>query len=567
MNDIESNPKLKTALMALVLLVAAFLRFAHLDGTPLGDAEAQLALAARDVSVGVSPTIGVSSIYIPLTGALFWLFSASEFVARLLPAMAGLLLVALPWLFRNKIGTLQALALSLFFALDPGLVNISRTVNPVILPMAGFGLLMYAISEEKPSLAGFSFAFFALAGPQTWLLALGVVIVLLLEKIAFRQDHFWLAQNLIIENWRSFLVGLFLPFAALALATFVNPLSAGVSIPFASLKQFVMGLTQSSAVPPQLPWITLVMYEGFAVLVFFFGLGWVIRSSGQYRWLLVLSALMMAISVALPNRTTEGIVWLTPALLLAGAFFVVDFYSKPSEHVREILGMFAFSFVLLVFITLNYLSLSMAVLDPATIQLRWTVLIGSFTMMAASLVLVTYGWNFEIAWKGIVSGLLLFTFLLNLSSVWTTAHLRPMVTQELWNGPELVYPEQTLQKQLADLSMWNGMELALDRITLVGIDSPSVVWGLRNKAVTQVPSLTTPDELGPVVLTQTGITSGVLNENYRGQDIVWSAQTLYDSLTVSDWMRWSVLHGFPGLETKYTLWIRADKFIDRQNIQ
>lgn len=567
MNEIESNPKLKTALMALVLLIGAFLRFAHLGSAPLGDLEARVALAARDVSLGVSPTSGVSSIYIPLTAALFWLFSASDFVARLLPALAGLLIVTLPWLFSKKIGSLPALVLSLFFALDPSLVNISRTVNPVILTMASFGLLLYAISEDKPILTGFSLAFFVLAGPKTWLLVVGIVLVLFVEKIVFKQDHFKKVRVLLGEHLRPFFVGLFLPFGVLALATLLNPASAGVSIPFTSLKQFALGLTQNSSIPLQLPWITLGMYESFAVLVFLFGLGWVIRASGQYRWLMVISTLTMVVSVALPSRTTEGIVWLTPVLLLTGASFLVDFYSKPSEYTREILAMFAFSFILLVFITLNYLSLSMAVLDPATIQLRWTVLIGSFTMMAASLVLVTYGWNFEIAWKGIVSGLLLFAFLLNFGSAWTTAHLRPMVTQELWNGPTLIYPEPTLQKQLSDLSEWNGMELALDRISLVGIDSPSIVWSLRDKSITQVPSLTTPDELGPVVLTQTGITSGVLNENYRGQDIVWSAQILYDSLTSSDWMRWTVLHGFPRLETKYTLWIRADKFIDRQNIE
>jgi len=118
--------------------VAVATRFLRLNDWALDANEAARAYDAWALFRGQPPVTGGS---IPDTGALllllhgigFFLFGTSDVVARLVPALAGLAIVALPLAFRRWIGGPAALGMAALAAISPTLVYASRVVSPEII--------------------------------------------------------------------------------------------------------------------------------------------------------------------------------------------------------------------------------------------------------------------------------------------------------------------------------------------------------------------------------------------------------------------------------------------------
>src|SRR5574339_586792 len=117
----------------LAFLIALGFRLIQLGASPLTDSEATLALQALHIAQGKAPLLGPQPGYILLTSVLFAIIESTNFMARFIPALTGSLLVFVPSLFREKIKPLPALILAFFFAVDPGLVALSRQASGTIL--------------------------------------------------------------------------------------------------------------------------------------------------------------------------------------------------------------------------------------------------------------------------------------------------------------------------------------------------------------------------------------------------------------------------------------------------
>ena len=118
--------------------VAVAMRFLRLSDWALDVGEAARAYDAWVLFRGQPPVAGES---IPDTGALllllhgigFFLFGTSDVVARLVPALAGLAIVALPLALRRWVGGPAALGMAALAAISPTLVYASRVVSPEII--------------------------------------------------------------------------------------------------------------------------------------------------------------------------------------------------------------------------------------------------------------------------------------------------------------------------------------------------------------------------------------------------------------------------------------------------
>ena len=134
----------ETALYAGVLAAALFLRLFHLGLTPLSEFEAGQALAA--LRGGVLPA-GGSPLLHAFNSNLVAMFSASDAIVRLLPALAGSLLVLAPALFRDALGRFGALGASIILAISPlGLVA-SRSLDGEAIAV-GSALLMISLARR-----------------------------------------------------------------------------------------------------------------------------------------------------------------------------------------------------------------------------------------------------------------------------------------------------------------------------------------------------------------------------------------------------------------------------------
>src|SRR5450759_618029 len=174
---IKFQPTLEHALYALALVFAIGLRFLNLGALPLSDFEANWALQALRVTQGLHPALGPNPGYVHLTAILFYIFAASNFLARFWPALAGCALVLAAWFLRGRIGRVPAIVLAFGLAIDPGLVAMSHLAGGPMLAITCLVLAGLMWLEDHRSLAGFFAALALLSGPSVWFGMLGLMLV------------------------------------------------------------------------------------------------------------------------------------------------------------------------------------------------------------------------------------------------------------------------------------------------------------------------------------------------------------------------------------------------------
>ncbi len=124
-------------LYLLLMLIAAALRFIALGSQPLAEGEARLALDAwRFYSGGAASIRGHSPLLFNGNVLLYLLFGANDYVARLVPALAGSLMVGLPYLLRSHLGRRGALISAAILAFSPSFVFFSRQLGGDIIVSA-----------------------------------------------------------------------------------------------------------------------------------------------------------------------------------------------------------------------------------------------------------------------------------------------------------------------------------------------------------------------------------------------------------------------------------------------
>ncbi len=88
------------------------------------------------------------------TASMFVLFGVGDYTARIFPAVFGSALVALPFFFRHRLGTVGALILAVAIAFSPTLLYFSRFArNDIFIAFFTLGLVITLwryIDEQKP---------------------------------------------------------------------------------------------------------------------------------------------------------------------------------------------------------------------------------------------------------------------------------------------------------------------------------------------------------------------------------------------------------------------------------
>jgi hypothetical protein len=179
-------------------------------------------------------------------------------------------------------------------------------------------------------------------------------------------------------------------------------------------------------------------------------------------------------------------------------------------------------------------------------------------------VLIGWGWSI----KSAVSGLsLAIIFILTLFHFSISVHATGITSRpesELWWLDHYFKGSELITTTVEDISMWNtGFKKRID-VALVGIDSPSIEWALKEQGIAKynvIPSSETPS----VMIMKESKDLTIKNE-YRGQKFtlhsfpMWTIN-LEQSLTSIDFYRWLFLRdGFIKNEDA-ELWARADLFV------
>ncbi len=572
MTDNNRERNLQFGFYALAFGVALAIRLIRLGELPLGDDEARWALQALNLTKGLKPILGPQPAYVMLTSLIMFIFQSSNFAARLIPALFGGFLTFVPFYFRDRLGKKTALVLAFLLAFDPGFLAISRQVGSPILAAVGLMFAWGTWRKNNLPASGIWSGLALLSGPTLWpgLLGLGVTFGLLkgffhglsVESDNETSDIAMMSRN----SW--------LTLAAYTVGTYVLVGSCflmaagGLSAGLASIPAYLGGWLDFTDVPAIRMLTGLLVYELFALILALVGLvrGIIRRDELVIKlgvWLLV----SLVFATAYPSRQVSDLVWVLIPLLALASIEISSCLVPIQDGNLETIGMMIFTSAILVFGGLNYAAIALAPLDQAAIQLRWWIFLGSLALLVISISLVAFGWSTATAFQGGQWGTVVVFAVVSLSTAIASGELRTYRTLELWQTGAYTGQVQTLVSQMNDLSRWKaGVNSSLD-VTIAGVDSPALLWALRNWNLTVLDDANLSGSTPSVVIASDQFASSDVESIYRGQDLSWRIYPLWNQGLMADWLKWSILHQFPSNDEKIILWIRSDVFIDSQNEQ
>jgi hypothetical protein len=543
-----------------ILLTAAFglglaIRLAGLGAAPLTDGEAQIALQAASVASGEAVTVGAQPGYTLLTALLFYILGVTNTIARLIPALAGSLLVLLPWILRRRLGSLAAIICAFALALDPGLVSASRQVGTPVI--AAMGLLLAAALwwQRRPAWAGVALGLGLLGGERFWFGAIVLAISWALTGFTRSAGEPGSAKD----------------GRALGLAALITVLAGsgvllldlrGLTGLAAGLPTFFSGRRQAGGASIGQVLLGLAAYAPLALL---FGVWGAARAATRAQrdpldlLLGVLALVALLLAAAYPARQVSDLVWALPPLWALAAREMARHVRIPAGQGLAITGMTCLTFVVLGFIALRLLAL--ANLDPANEQvtLNWLTAAGALVLLLLAAALIGWGWYPLVARRGLLAGLALVMGFYTLFALSGASGIRPQPTAELWLVDGRVTQADLLDDSLARVAQYDNPSMQPLPVVVAGADLPSLRWALRAYPGAVFTSRVAADSQPAVVITASE-QQPELSAAYRGTPIHWAARPDWAVMTPWELLSWLMYHRAPAAEQSLVLWVRADLF-------
>ena len=571
---------LEDGLYLLAFGLALFLRLFHLGAAPLSDAEATWALQALEIARGGQPLLGAQPGYILLTGLAFGVLSATGFLARLLPAVAGSLLVLLPILLRPWLGETprlrwSGLILAFGLAVDPGLVVLSRTAGSQ-MPALAFSLLALVLFARRQMIAaGIAAGLALLSGPAllhgALILALSWgayrLMVQLLQRLPREEasEHVRLLELPPIERpaLRNGLLALggTIFFAGLLFLRFPGGLGALAS----TLPEYLRGWVEPSGIPAlRLP-AALGVYQTLVVvlaLIAAWRAWWHLLDGGRRERLAAGLSLWVLIGLLVAMlylaRQSGDLAWaLVPLWGLAALELARHLPGIEHRSIRLVAaGLATLLCILAVVMWVNLLNIGRYQVNTS---LYWIILFGALLLGAVSTLLVAAGWSTLSARMGVVWATTVVLGVILLSATWGAAYVRPHSALELWSTSPAVGQADLLVRTLTDLSRRStGHDTEIEIVLLD--DSPALQWALRQFPNLRTASLLAATDAPPVVIAAQTAQTPSLAQAYRGQDLVWRIRPAWEMALPPNFTAWLAFRQAPLTTEQLILWARGDLF-------
>ncbi len=555
----------ETIFYLLALFLAIAVRLIRLGAWPLTDLEASWALQALGLAQGTRPLLGSQPAYVLLTGLLFFsLGGGTNFLARLVPALAGSALVLAPYLFRERLKPRPSLILAFFLAFDPGLVALSRQAGSSILVLT---FLIFAWGfwlRQKPRWAGICAGLALLSGASLWEGLLGLALTWAIRQGLEMRAVKTPAQPRPRSEW---LIALLFGLGTLLLGGtmfFVSP--NGLSAWVASLPEYIRGWLQPSGIPMGMMLLSLIAYQPLAILL---GLtatikGW-IRGSRRVMYLSLWSLVALLLALFYPAHQVSDLAWmLIPLWSLAALELAHNLDVLPEER-AEVFGVIGLCVLILAFSWLDYLSLLQTPIPSQEANLRIWLLLGAAFMLIVSILLVAVGWSIRTARLGAVWGLSVAIGIYSLGALLGAAGLRATRGVEMWTLDRTPAQADLLLATVDNISDWSNNNINAQPVTVVGIDSPALQWLFRAHQVDLVSSLDV--SASPPIVITTGQNDPSLAAAYRGQGLVWRQGPTWNQVGTGDWLNWLAYHDLPQNSETVIVWVRNDLFLDASGTQ
>jgi hypothetical protein len=550
--------KVEDAIYLVILMVALIVRLVDLTVVPLTDLEAGAALRALDLAQGHVALVGTQPLYVLLTSVLFRLTSASELMARLVPAIFGSLLIILPYAARKYIGWLPGILLAIIIALDPGMVAVSRQAGSV--PIAVTGLLLAAAFylNRHMRLAGLFASFALLAGTDLWIGAFALLISVLWYKWSERRRQVGaipLVQDR--RDWWGFAV--FLAGGLLVFGTLFVTVPAGVAGIGDGLIAYFSGWLSGEWASLLDKLRVLLFYEPFLVVFTLIGLliglkERVTIDRWSFRWFAVTARLVLLY----PGGNSGDVIWLLLPMAVISARKIASIITDSHDQIGAVLGQALMILVLIIFGWLN-LSAIPVVQNQQAISIRTIGLVGAVILILLITILVMWGWSTRVALNGLLVGVVSALILFSVSAMVNAAGLGRNPSAELWQMDGYFAEQDLLVDTIGDTSeQVLGTRDGID-IVVQGVESPSLRWSLREfRNVDYVSELMLQGDPS-VIITPDNVELNLPAE-YRGQDFTLSQEPAWSLFLPSDWLKWLLTRDALMDRVYIRSWVRLDLF-------
>ncbi len=581
----------EVALYAIALGLALLLRLLNLGAQPLSESEAAWAMnalaMARPPVDGVFQAFDPHPAYLLLTGWTFQFFGATDFTARMWPALAGAALAGLPWFFRTRLGRPAALVMAFGLAGDPLLATFSRQAGGPMLAIA-FSLFALALWEHRqPVWAGVLAGFALLSGPALYFGLAAYTAAWAVQRIIRRRQTGEAPPVYISGEARRFaLVALLvtLTFAGTAFLSRPGLLAAGVGGATTFLKSWLS--RPPLATPAQL-FAALLAYQPLALIFALVALGsWMESRMGWsagkeygeageaypmhlYRtprlpdapWLLLLFGAALLLAVFYPARLPSDLAWALPPLWAAAALYLGGCFPEARPHPVS----FLHSAIVLIMLALLWLWLSstetLLPLDGSImwILLRPAIVVGILALLALVTALFALGWNWSVARDGLVWGMILAYLVYGAAALSQAGYLQLNQPQTLLSLPPGPGQARLFAQTLAETS--NGAVGLGNQAEVTSlVETASMRWELRNFPNATFQAGLIADQQPAIVITYDPNDTPRLAESYHGQDFVWWTRPGWEGALPPNLAGWWAYRTAPVAQEKIILWVRNDIF-------
>jgi hypothetical protein len=551
---------------SLIFITALLLRLTLLGRSPLVDSEAAWAFQAWQIHLGEQISVGSQVGYLSFTEILFSLFGGSEFLARLWPALAGSLIVWVPYLLRKKLDQFPALLLAVGLAFDPALASVSRLAAGPIPALVFLLLSAAAFYRGKWSWLAISLGLGLLSGPAFWL---GILLLILTGIVSsllgifglrqFIQNRLSLLQDkkgLLPELLNNFLVPLLV---VIFVSSFFLRNLQGLSAWAGALPEFITNLIQFDGFQAVSLLINLVVSNP---LILIFGILGFISSWRKGDQLGKVTSIWFVLSLLIlliiPGRQAVDLIWLVFPLWVATARELFRIYQLANDFwvVYAIAGLVG------VLIVLNWLTFTGMVFQGGNsnaVLLQWGLIAASLALVILSMTIAASEWGWPVSLKGLGLGSALLLTIYMLSALVQGCYLRQGDSRSLWSDGSGTGQTRLLRESIYDASITQtGRGDAIQGVVVGSWDA--LRWELRDLDGIEFQDSLDAEGLPPVIITSEIDYLLVNQEMYRGQDFVLETRPGWNGIIPPDWIRWIAFRSGPVEKDDIILWIRNDIF-------
>jgi hypothetical protein len=511
------------------------------------------------------------------------MFSSSEALARVLPAVMGGLVVLAPFVLREKLGRRAALIAAFGLALDPVMVAVSRQAGSPILALGFAVLAVAAWLYSKPVFAGVFAGLFLLSGLPAVPALVGIGITL---GILFGSGN--------LQGWgeekpaglKTFLtVG---GITLFVIGTLWMRYPQGLSAMLQAVPDYLAGWSPTSAAFSQVPLVQVLL-----ALPIYQPVGLILAASVLLqtrmwqrrlpRLLAVLAVVLFALVAVYPSRQVSDLVWVLPLVWLLAGLGLAPHLEPLEKRERGIIWAQAVTIVaLLAFWWANLVKTTRTfyinipegfrlsefnTLDTLTKDYlgRMAIVVIIPFVLALLAAIVLTAWSKRIALHGALRGFGIFAVFYLIMVLFGINDMRPQQANELWNPPISSGYADDLRQALAELSEpaagnRNDLEVVYQ------LDMALLHWQLRDMPNARFATVISPNE-NPAVIINDLFSLEEMNGTgvYRGEKIalqlyrIWGAQAF-----PSDFDRWLIYREAPVEKQWVVLWAREDIFIGYQ---